>query len=1075
MTARWKTISQIFDAALDMDQAERAEFIRQACGGDLAMESEVVRLLAADEKAGSFLERPVLSALPVSGTLNSEHPLLAVDSVLARRFQIVRFIGRGGMGQVYEAIDLELNTPVAVKIIRPEIAADPRMLSRFRREAQLTRKITHPNVCRTFDIERDVSASSDPTSQRRDLTFLTMELLEGETLSARLRHDGRICPADALPLVRQMIGALAAAHAVDVIHRDLKPSNVLLVPGSGKSSGSPALLTLGSSSSSRSSACTLRVVVTDFGLARAMATPTSNDFRESGSIPSSLTGDQAFMGTLVYMAPEQFERGETSVATDIYSLGLVLFEMITGRRPFADEVPFAEATKRLKQPAPSAATFVPDLSPGWDAGIARCLALDSKDRFENVLELAEALTSPGHGLQAVIPAAESMAAEDFGAVPTDAKPLRRRKYLTATVLSLALVSLSTFVLRHYWMKAEEATLAEGSTVLLTNIQNSTEDKRFDGTTDLVRHQVLQSPYFSIIDSDQIHKTLAEMLKPTDTALDPQTAREVAMRNGVRRVVFGAISRVGDRYVLDLDIEQPDNNPLRFRHHWENHWTWNAPSSGPSKDMPAGFLDTVRDSSDWIRHEIGESAKDIAQLSAPPEDVTTANWEALSDLTQAEVFRSTGQSESAVKALQNAVTADPNFALAYARLGDILVSLSRFSEGYAAYEKSLALGRQRLSLRERDRIEGIYANDTWNYVGAEAAFNDYVSNYRNDYLGWFYRATPLMMMGRVEEAIESLKKATQIDPGKMFAPAHIARFDLILGDYEDSAKWIQHLRDRGYPDDADLVEGESDFLQGRLQQSQDCFTRMTQSKNPLYRSYGYSLLTRLFAEQGMYAEAMEAVEKGLKKDIESGDSAHRAEKLLDRGYLECRAKQYDACLQDTKLALGLDRSLQRSLSAATVLGHAAYYANEDMRERLAAELRSIEAELPKEDLKPLSAVVRMSIHREVLLAESQWQEVLEELKTLRGVNRSQEELRRTRRDDAFYLTEELLGRALSIAAERAPDKPSAKMMREEALTAFETVAEKPGLVWQAAMGFVPGAVNGSQKELEAISYAVHRTN
>jgi tetratricopeptide (TPR) repeat protein len=611
------------------------------------------------------------------------------------------------------------------------------------------------------------------------------------------------------------------------------------------------------------------------------------------------------------------------------------------------------------------------------------------------------------------------------------------------------------------MKAEEAKVAEGSTVLLTEIQNSTGDARFDSTTELVRSQLLQSPYFSLMDSDKIHKTLGEMLKPENTALVPQTAREIAMRNGVRRVVFGTVSRVGDSYILDLDIEQPDNSPLRFRQHWQNHWTWNMSGStngNSARDMPTGLLDAIRDSSDWIRHEIGESANDIAKLSTPPEDVTTAKWEALSQFVQAEQFRAARNSEAAVAALQNAVNADPSFALAYARLGDILVSLSRFTEGYVAYDKALALGDQRLTHRERDRIGGIYASDTWDYAKAEKLFSDYASYYPHDYFGWFYRATPLTMMGRTEEAIKSLKEAAAIDPEKMFAPAHIARNDLVLGDYNDSAKWIQHLRGHGHADDADLVEGESDYLQGRLQQSQDCFTRLTESKDPLYRSYGYSLLTRLFAEQGRYGDALSTIETGIKEDLEAGVSGRRADKILDRAYLNCRSMQYDGCLEDAKTALELDQSLQRSLSVVTMLGQSAYGASDRVRARIVVQLDAIKAEVTRADLKPLSDIVLHHVNGESLLAEGKWLQALDEF----GKANSAE---------PFATDKEYLGRALLASSRHEADPAAARSLKDEAIANYAHLADHPGLVWRWAQHFPPGYVSQmrlSMRELNSDS-------
>jgi serine/threonine protein kinase/tetratricopeptide (TPR) repeat protein len=1054
--SRWQTVSQIFEAALDLPANERNIFVGKACAGDAELESEVNRLLAADGKAGSFLEHPALSTLPALTQL-AVSPLLRPGTVVAGRFQIVRFIGQGGMGQVYEALDLELNSRIALKAIRPEIACDPRILSRFRREVQLTRMITHPNVCRTFDIERHVFASGESGIDAGNLTFLTMELLEGETLSARLRCKGPLAPAEALPLVLQMIDALAAAHAVGVIHRDFKPSNVLLVPSySAKTTPpSPAESSNSQSPGSGISSRAPRVVVTDFGLARALATETQSPGpMAAASAATSLTGEQTLMGTLVYMAPEQFERGEASISSDIYSLGLVMFEMVTGRRPFADDIPFAEATKRLKQPARSAATLVPDLAPAWDAAISRCLTLDPKDRFGAVHEVAEALADP---------AAAKATRETKTAVHSVVSPLgsaRGRKILFAAVLVVVILSLFALAFRHYWMKAEEAKLAEGSTVLLTNIQNGTGDKRFDDTTELVRRQLLQSPYFSLMDSDRIHKTLGEMVKPADAALDPQTAREVAMRNGVRRVVFGGVSRVGDSYVLDLDIEQPDNSPLRFRHHWENHWTWNMPVGNTSQDLPSGFLDAVRDSSDWIRREIGESANDIAREDAPPEDVTTANWEALSEYASAEKFRATNDNDRAIVALHKAITDDPNFAFAYTKLGDILNSLQRYREAQDAYKNAINLGQGHLTHRELDRLRGIYASDTWDYATADAAFHDYSVYYPNDYLGWFYRGLPLMMMGRVEEAIESLKTAAKLDSAKLPAPAHIARFELVLGNFEDASKWIQTLRDAGYGEVAQRIEGQSDFLQGRYDDAQILFQALLNSKDPSYSSYAYSILIRLYAEKGEYHKALEAVEQGLAADLKTGDSSHRADKLLDRAYLNCALGRYDSCIHDLQLSPNIEHSWQRSLAAATVIGQFAASADSSTKQTFVGTLRNIEAHLPADDIKPLTEIVRARVRGEVLLAQGLWQPALDEF-------------RKADRVSPPSWGKDYLARALVIAAEHAADDASARQLREEALQAFAAIAQKPGLVWQWPPDFAPGYVSDQTLGYAKVAAALGR--
>jgi eukaryotic-like serine/threonine-protein kinase len=579
-------------------------------------------------------------------------------------------------------------------------------------------------------------------------------------------------------------------------------------------------------------------------------------------------------------------------------------------------------------------------------------------------------------------------------------------------------------------------------VLLTEIQNSTGDGRFDGTTELVRHQLSQSAYFNLMDTTGIRSVLTQMTKPPDAHLDPPTAREVALRAGAPRVIFGAVSRVGDSYVLDIDIEQPDSNPRRAREQWEKHWTWNS-GGASDKEIPGAFLNAVRDSADWIRSEVGEAANDIARVDIPPQDVTTDNWDALFEFTQAEKFKGVGQTDSAIVALQNAVGVDPHFALAYMRLGDLLVSQSRSREGYLAYQSALRQEKQqRLTRREKDRLLGIYASDTEDYTAAEAAFRDYTVYYPNDYLGWFYRAYPLMMKGSVEEAIASLKRSAELDPSKVFAPALIARLDLMAGRFDDAARWTQHIRNMGNKDIASLIEGESNFLQAQYFDANDHFNALKDSKDTTFRSYGFSLSARLLAEQGRYQSALQDLDQGIAADLASGDTASRADKILDRAYIRLKQGRYQACIQDVKVALQLDRSLQRSLTGGTILGQAANEVTGEMRTELIAQLREIEAHFPPGDFKPFSDVVRFHLRGEVSLAEGDWKSALHEFK-------SADELEPPTKD------KEYLARGLAAAAQHTSDKAEAARLRGNAVVAYANLPLRTGQIWQWPFLFPPG--------------------
>jgi tRNA A-37 threonylcarbamoyl transferase component Bud32 len=282
-----------------------------------------------------------------------------VGSQVAGRYRIDRFVARGGMGEVYEAHDLVLNDRVALKTIRAG-AGSERAVERFRREVQLARRVTHPSVCRIFDV-----------GVHEGVSFLSMEFLPGQTLTERLDRLGRLGGDEAKALARQIAFGLQAAHELGIVHRDLKCQNVMLVPAPRGE----------------------RVVITDFGLARLAVAA------EEEASPDASTG-AGLVGSPAYMAPEQVAGGAITPATDVYALGVVLYEMVTGKLPFVADTPLATATLRLKASAPSPALLVPDLEPGLVDVIVRCLAREPALRFGDAAAVAAALgPSPRPGTQ----------------------------------------------------------------------------------------------------------------------------------------------------------------------------------------------------------------------------------------------------------------------------------------------------------------------------------------------------------------------------------------------------------------------------------------------------------------------------------------------------------------------------------------------------------------------------------------------------------------------------------------------------------------------------------------------------
>ena len=311
--------------------------------------------MVRERTQSDWLERP-LARLP------DDRPVFASGQLVSGRYRIVRFVGRGGMGEVYEAQDHELKERVALKTLLPAIARDAQMIARFKLEIQLSRKIGHPNVCRVFDLAHHPADGSSPDS----VVFLSMEFLDGETLSERLQRGGPLSPAVALPILDEIAQGLDAAHRAGVIHRDLKPSNVMLAP---------------------------RAVITDFGLARS--------FVPSGDSTAPMTRE--LVGTPEYMAPEVLTSHRATVSSDLYSLGMVAYKILTGVLPFAEKDPLAAAILRAHVPVPAPSSLVPNLDPALDRAILRVLDPNPTRRFSSAGSFVAALRGESPSISLTLP------------------------------------------------------------------------------------------------------------------------------------------------------------------------------------------------------------------------------------------------------------------------------------------------------------------------------------------------------------------------------------------------------------------------------------------------------------------------------------------------------------------------------------------------------------------------------------------------------------------------------------------------------------------------------------------------
>jgi eukaryotic-like serine/threonine-protein kinase len=1011
---RWKVVNEIFHAALELTASERSDFVSAASEGDPEIQTNVHRLLVADDQAQNYLELPLLANQEFSSSKPSLPPFHAGD-VLKNRFRILRHVGEGGMGHVYEAHDCELNIRVALKAIRPEISGDLRVLAFFRREVLTARTITHPNVCRTYDLDRGCLTQAGRLDRNpEEFFFLTMEFLEGETLATCLARSGPFSSQEALIVAKQIAAALDAAHEVGIIHRDIKPGNLMLVD-------------IPSGSGTRR-----RVVVTDFGLARR------DPLRASIGI-SSVSHTET-IGTLAYMAPEQLEAGgPASPATDIYAFGLVLFEMVTGERVFSSANLLSGIAQRIVGPLPSPRAVNPLLPQIWEDVIQNCLRIKSTERFQTAGAVIQSLLGDPIAVQRGHNHADQYTQTEAG--PKSRHPrYKLAAFVVIFVIAMALISLSF----RLYKRNGESRVESGDLIYLVDVENKTGEPQLDNLTELIKASLEQSSQINLLDQSRIGDILQHMTRPPSTTIDAPVAREIAMRVGAVRVVFATVDRSDKGYRLIIDIQQPGNEPAHYREHWQKSFTWESPGlEARSQTIPEELSSAVQKAADWIRLEVGESKNDIARLDTPPEDVTTRNWQALAEYAHGKNLQYQNRPEDAVNTLKRALRLDPQFSLAYASLGDLLLSLHRDLEGYQAYDKGLQTGLEnRLTRREDDRIRGMRAVDTGDYELAVDVFRDLAVNYPKDVAGWVYPTLPLRMLRRDKEAIANLRRAVDIDPDAAYAPYALAQEFMIEGQLQDASHWIEYLKLHKHPESAAEDEAVLFLLANRYADAAHSFELMASSANPIRRSYGYNALAGVQAETGRPRDAINTLNRGILEDDSHRYTDQQASKLLARAYLQLKLNHIDLCIEDEHAAFTLSPTPDHALAADTILGQAFTAASMKFGGRIRKELRLIQGLLPAANNGNLATLVKLRARGELELASGF---PIDAVRTMEAVSTK----------DSPAGSRDYLARAFAAEAKIGHESKSKTFLIGKEETAYEAMAFHPAVIWTDMPSFPPG--------------------
>jgi eukaryotic-like serine/threonine-protein kinase len=669
------------------------------------------------------------SPTPQSSAINST---FSKGQVLAGRFRVLRFVARGGMGEVYEAEDLELNERIALKTVRFEMADNERTIERFKREIQLARKVTHPNVCRTFDVFRHTEQDAGGAS--RETLIVSMELLRGTTLSQRIGLESRISPARALPIVEQIAAGLQAAHDAGVIHRDFKSPNVILVPAQG----SPG---------------NVRAVITDFGLAHAAA----------GDM-ASLTGSLEVVGTPAYMAPEQLEGKEITPATDTYALGIVMYEMLTGKVPFAGGSVFTTAMRRLSEPAPSPRELVQDVDPRWEAAILRCLERAPERRFASASDVAAALRGG-----------------DVIAAP--AKPREYAKYKRRFAGLAGLLAILAAISYFYWQRrpakgtasenvsAVPAATKARTSVAILGFQNLSA-KPDSG----VLGEVLVDSLWSQLDADEIRFLPPSRVDDMRRDLGIKSVTENPGKDDLTRIA----KYLGSDVLLTGSYRAAGDKPtdaVEWNIHLVRTSDGESLASIQQPGTQSGINEMAARAGKLIRTKLGitlspqEEARLDSSLSADPE--------ALARFAEAREKLRGFDLKNAIKLLQGSIAADPNFLRARVALAGAWSDLGFEAKAQEEAKKAMDLSAT-LSAEGKGLVSGRYYETLHDWPKAMEQYSSLWTLYGDTPEYGLLLAASQISGGKPQSALTTLSQVRKLN-----LPAQIeAQADLVEAEAQD---------------------------------------------------------------------------------------------------------------------------------------------------------------------------------------------------------------------------------------------------------------------------------------------------
>ena len=809
-------------------------------------------------------------------TLETPIEELTTGSTFAGRYQIIEEMGKGGMGRVYKVLDKETKERIALKLIKPAIASDKKTIERFRNELTTARKISHRNVCRMYDLNKE-----------KDNYYITMEYVPGGDLKKFIRRAKRLDTGTAISIAKEICEGLEEAHSLGIVHRDLKPNNIMI-----DDNGNARIM--------------------DFGIARTVK-------------GKGITGSGVMIGTPEYMSPEQVEAKDIDQRSDIYSLGIILYEMLTGRLPFEADTPFAIGIKHKSEAPKNPKEFNPQIPDDLSGVILKCLEKEKENRYQSPGDIRSELEKIEQGLPTtdrVAPPKKPLTSREFTV------QLNMKKIFIPVLFAIAVLIVGLILWKPWQKKGTAPISSDKPSLAILYFQNNTGDENLDIWRDGIPRMLIadlsQSQHIKVLSDDQIYGILKQQGLLEADNYSPEELKEIAARANSTHILKGFFSKAGDSFRITTTLQAAYSLDIvdSEKIDWKGEEDWFSIVDDLTRRIKENFQISKEKISGDIDRQIGQ--------------FTTYSPEALKHYITGARYHSEYENQKAIDFYKKAVDVDPEFATAYAAMARACGNLGRTSERLKYLLKAMEL-KDRLSDRNSYRIQGdIYRLSENTYDKAIDAYEKLIELYPDSSAGYNALGIIYRNLDEWEKAAEYFNKAIQTSRENAYPYGNISGTYTAMGLYDKAIEYAKEYANnlgetavfhRGlaniylYQGKYDLAlteintslalsptlnlsfrdKGNIYLYKGDFEKAEELYLKLLEYDEPFTQAIGKSRLSGLYLILGKYSESRERLLEGLELLTTIGERAQIRYYRRLLAYRDIKMGFYDLALEEINKA------------------------------------------------------------------------------------------------------------------------------------------------------------------------------